>query len=146
MLTPFIGQGVSNLYLDNAGTTVATGYAVTGTTYYYTTDAGMTYTAATPIAYADFKTATLYTYDEVTHTFTAKTETEPVNGTAYYAAEDLNTYCVIMPQQTDGWYVIDEGAAKVACGATDKAVSGMTYFDKYVQNDGVYYTKVIKVQ
>ncbi len=146
MLTPFIGQGVSNLYLDNAGTTVATGYAVTGTTYYYTTDAGMTYTAATPIAYADFKTATLYTYDEVTHTFTAKTETEPVNGTAYYAAEDLNTYCVILPQQTDGWYVIDEAAAKVACGATDKAVSGMTYFDKYVQNDGVYYTKVIKVQ
>ena len=146
MLTPFIGQGVSNLYLDNAGTTVATGYAVTGTTYYYTTDAGMTYTAATPIAYAAFATATLYTYDEGTHTFTAKTETEPVNGTAYYAAEDLNTYCVILPQQTDGWYVIDEAAAKVACGATDKAVSGMTYFDKYVQNDGVYYTKVIKVQ
>ena len=146
MLTPFIGQGVSNLYLDNAGTTVATGYAVTGTTYYYTTDAGMTYTAATPIAYADFATATLYTYDEGTHTFTAKTEDEPVNGTAYYAAQDLKTYCVILPQQTDGWYLINEAAEKVACGDTDKAVSGMTYFDKYVQNDGVYYTKVIKVQ
>ena len=54
-------------------------------------------------------------------------------------------YCVIMPQRTTGLYVIDELAAKVACGTTNVAVKGMTYFDKYTQNNGVYYTKVIKV-
>ena len=43
MQSPFIGQGVSNLYLDAAGNTIASGYAVTGTTYYYTVDNGMTY-------------------------------------------------------------------------------------------------------
>ena len=26
------------------------------------------------------------------------------------------------------------------------AIDGMTYFDKYTKNDGVYYAKVIKVQ
>ena len=34
----------------------------------------------------------------------------------------------------------------VACGSTDVAKSGIVYFDKYTQNNGVYYTKVIKVQ
>jgi hypothetical protein len=28
----------------------------------------------------------------------------------------------------------------------EKALAGQGYFDKYTQNDGVYYTKVIKVQ
>ena len=71
---------------------IASGYAVTGTTYYYTTDNGLSYTAATNIAYTDFATATLYTYNSSTNVFTAKTETTPVNGTAYYAAENLNSY------------------------------------------------------
>ena len=30
--------------------------------------------------------------------------------------------------------------------ATGNAVKGMTYFDKYTVNNGVYYAKVIKVQ
>lgn len=158
MLTPFIGQGVSNLYTRSGeGTaddpyvyTIASGLAVTSTDYYYTLDAGKSYIKAANIAYADFAAATdLYTFDGTN--YSVKTDTAPVSGTAYYkktveGGEDVYTYCVILPQQTNGWYVIDEEAAKVACGATDKAVSGMTYFDKYVQNDGVYYTKVIKVQ
>lgn len=150
MLTPFIGQGVSNLYLDNAGTTIASGYAATGTDYYYTIDGGMSYIKAANIAYADFGAATdLYTFDGTNYAL--KTDATPVSGTAYYkktveGGVDVYTYCVILPQQTGSWYLIDEASAKVACGATDKAVSGMTYFDKYVQNDGVYYTKVIKVQ
>ena len=151
-ITAFLGQGVGNLYTrSGAGTTadpyvynIASGYAVTGTTYYYTTDNGLSYTAATNIAYADFATATLYTYDGTT--FTAKTETTPVDGRAYYAAENVNSYCVIQPQQTTDLYVIDETADKVLMGATDNAVKGMTYFDKYTVNDGVYYAKVIKVQ
>jgi hypothetical protein len=146
MITPFLGQGVGNLYLDNAGTTIASGYAVTGTTYYYTVDNGQSYKAAHNVAYADFATATLYTLSGTT--YTAKTETAPINGTAYYYNDGTNyIYCVILPQQTTGLYVIDEAEAnRVACGASDKAVKGMTYFDKFSKNDGVYYTKVIKVQ
>ena len=158
MLTVFIGQGVSNLYTrTGAGTvadpyvyTIASGYAVTGTTYYYTLDHGQTYKEAHNVAYADFASATdLYTFDGAN--YTAKTDAEPVNGTAYYqkttvGTEDVYTYCVILPEQTTGKYVIDDAAAKVACGASDVAVKGMTYFDKYAQNDGVYYTKIIKVQ
>ena len=149
MITAFPGQGVGNFYLDAAGNTIASGYAVTGTDYYYTIDHGMTYKKAANIAYADFKDATdLYTFDGTT--YTAKTDDAPVNGTAYYqkttvGTEDVYTYCVILPQQTTGLYVMDE-ANYVACESTDVAKSGIVYFDKYTQNNGVYYTKVIKVQ
>ena len=163
MQTVFVGQGVSNLYKrTGAGTdadpyvyTIASGYAVTGTTYYYTLDKGQTYKAAHNVVYADFAAATdLYTFDGTTYTLKPTTVTEPVDGTAYYqrtgegTATDpyVYTYCVILPEQTDGKYVIDEAADKVACGTYATAVNGMTYFDKYVKNDGVYYVKVIKVQ
>jgi hypothetical protein len=35
---------------------------------------------------------------------------------------------------------------KVACGATETAIDGQTYFDMFTKNDGEYYAKVIKVQ
>ena len=145
-ITAFLGQGVGNLYLDAAGTTIASGYAVTGTTYYYTTDHGQTYKAAYNVPYASFASATdLYTYDGADYHL--KTGSTPVDGTAYYRKVGTTyTYCVILPQQTTGLYVINDVAAKVACGTADNAVKGMTYFDKYAQNNGVYYTKVIKVQ
>ena len=149
METAFIGQGVSNLYTRTGeGTTtdpyvytIATGYAVTGTDYYYTTNYGISYTKATPIAYESFASTTLYTDAACT---SAKTETTPANNQAYYDA--TGTYCVILPQQVNAWYVLDEIADKVACGTTEVAIDGQTYFDKYIQNNGVYYTKVIKVQ
>ena len=159
MITAFIGQGVGNLYTrSGAGTdadpyvySIASGYAATGTTYYYTTDKGMTYKAAHNVAYADFASATdLYTFDGTSYTL--KTDAAPVDGTAYYQKTtdptlgDIYTYCVILPQQTTGLFVIDEAADKVACGSTDTAVNGMTYFDKYTKNNGEYYVKVIKVQ
>ena len=139
MQTPFIGQGVSNLYLDAAGNTIASGYAVTGTDYYYTTDKGMTYKKATNIAYEAFATTTLYTDPACT---TAKTETTPVDGQAYYDAD--GKYCVILPQQTTGWKELDTNTYVQATETAE--VVGMTYFDKYVKNDGEYYVKVIKVQ
>lgn len=155
MQTPFIGQGVGNLYLDATGTTIASGYAVTGTTYYYTTDKGMTYKAAHNVAYADFAggTATaadLYTFDGTT--YTAKTDTAPVDGTAYYqrtgegTATDpyVYTYCVILPQQTTDWKELDTTKYVVATETAE--VVGQTYFDKYTKNDGEYYAKIIKVQ
>jgi len=139
-ISAFLGQSVSNLYLDNAGSTIASGYAVTGTTYYYTTDHGMSYQAATNVSYESFESTTLYKDADCT---IPKTETKPQDGQAYYDAN--GKYCVILPQQTTGLYVINE-ATKVQCNSTDVAVAGMTYFDKFTKNDGVYYTKVIKVQ
>ena len=148
MQTPFIGQGVSNLYLDGTGTTIASGYAVTGTTYYYTTDNGMNYEAAANIPYADFASASdLYTFNGTT--YTPKTDATPVDGTAYYkktTSGGVATYtdCVILPQQTTGWF---EPATTTYVEATETAeVAGQTYFDKYTKNNGVYYTKIIKVQ
>jgi hypothetical protein len=136
---PFIGQGVGNLYLDAAGAQIASGYAVTGVTYYYTTNNGMTYQTATNIAYEAFAGATLYTDPACT---TPKTETTPVDGQAYYDA--TGKYCVILPQQTTGWYELDETTYVVANETAE--VVGQTYFDKYTKNDGEYYAKVIKVQ
>ena len=142
MLTVFLGQTVNNLYLDENGT-IASGYAVTGTDYYYTRNNGMSYIKAENIAYADFATAGLYVLDGENYVTT--TDQKPQNGTAYYKKVGNDyIYCVIMPQRTNGLYVIDEAADKVA--ATGNAVEGMTYFDKFSKNNGVYYTKVIKVQ
>lgn len=151
METAFVGQGVSNLYTDAAGTTIASGYAKSETTYYYSYMDGTVkkYKAAHNVDYADFKTATdLYTFNGTSYTL--KTDDEPVDGTAYYqktttGGVDTYTYCVILPQQVKTWYVLDE-ATKVACASGEKAIKGQTYFDKYIQNNGVYYTKVIKVE
>lgn len=149
METAFIGQTVSNLYIDPVGAIIASGYAKSGSTYYYTNDHGTTYKAAHNVNYADFAGATLYKFDGTTYTAKPATETTPVDGTAYYFQESdgvTYTYCVILPQQVKTWYVLDETADKEACSATEVAIDGQTYFDKYTQNNGVYYTKVIKVQ
>ena len=146
MQTPFIGQGVSNLYLDAAGNTIASGYAKSEVTYYYTTNNGMSYTAAHNVNYADFDN-TLFVEGATPGTYVANSDATPQNGTAYYYYDGANyIYCVILPQQTKTWYELDETAAKVACASGEKAITGQTYFDKYIQNNGVYYTKVIKVQ
>ena len=148
--TVFVGQGVGNLYTrtgsgsdaDPYVYTAATGYAATGTAYYYTLDGGTTYQLAHNVAYADFATATLYTDATAA---TPKTNTTPVAGSAYYTAD--GTYCVILPQQVAGWYrYVYSPSEKYACMSGEKAISGAAYFDKYFQNNGVYYTKVIKVQ
>jgi len=144
-ITAFLGQGVSNLYLlSGTEYTPAKGYAETGTTYYYTIDHGQTYNAAHNVTYASFASTVLYTFDGAT--YAPKADTKPVDGRAYYYYDGSKyIYCVILPQQTTGLFVANETAAKVACGTTNVAVKGMTYFDKYTQNNGVYYTKVIKV-
>jgi hypothetical protein len=129
--------------------TPARGYAQTGTIYYYTLD-GQTFTAATVVAYADFKSTALYT-DKANIPASAKDSSleTPADGQAYY--DNTGNYCVIYPQRTNGLYVFTGTDTTVAaniteCGDSDKAVNGMVYFDMYTQNNGVYYTKVIKVQ
>ena len=146
----FLGQGVGNLYTrTGAGTdadpyvyTQASGNAVTGTTYYY----GTSKKAAHTVAYADFKTATLYVANTAGDSYVAKTDEEPVDGTAYYYKETDGTYtfCVIMPEQADGLKVLDTDNYVQATETA--AVEGQTYFDKFTVNKGVYYAKIIKVQ
>ena len=146
--TPFIGQGVGNLYLDAAGNTIASGYAVTGTTYYYTTNKGMSYTAAHNVAYASDMLSGLYEEDTTPGTYKITTDTGlPTNGKAYYYKDGSDyIYCVFLPQQTTGWYELDTDKANIVLADEADEVVGQTYFDKFTQNDGVYYTKVIKVQ
>lgn len=149
MVTVFLGQTVNNLYLDNTGTTIASGYAVTGTDYYYTVDHGQNYQKAKNIPYAEFKGTTLYTLSGNTYTEKPATLETPENGVAYYYKETNGsyTYCVILPQQANGTpqlYV--QGTDYELCQSDETAVIGMDYFDKFTINDGVYYTKVIKVQ
>ena len=151
----FLGQTLNNLYtLSGDGTpasphvfTIASGYAVTGTDYYYTLDHGQSYKKAANIPYANFAGATdLYTLSGTTYTL--KTDTKPQDGTAYYQKNDADgsyTYCVILPEQTYANLKIMT-SDKVPCLSTDQALKGQTYFDRYLKNDGVYYTKVITVQ
>ena len=152
----FLGQTVNNLYLrENVGTaeapdykyTIASGYAVTGTDYYYTLDHGQTYKKAANIPYANFAGATdIYTLSGTTYML--KTDTTPQDGTAYYLKSDTDgsyTYCVILPEQTYANLKIMT-SDRVPCSSTDQALKGQTYFDRYFINDGVYYVKVIGVQ
>ena len=141
MQSPFLGQVVSNLYLDAAGNTIATGNAVTGTTYYYTTNGGASYTAATNVTYANYL-ATYATFYKDAACTVVNDDATPVNGTAYY--DSTGKFIVIQPEQTNTWYELNTASYVVADEAA--AVAGQTYFDKYSKNNGVYYTKVIKVQ
>ena len=161
-VTDFKGQIVSNLYTrTGAGTstdpyvyTAASGRAVTGTTYYYTTDGGATYKTAVNIAYESFGLPTTPLYTDEGGTMTLSTDAAPVSGKAYYqrsgegttADPYVYTYCVIMPQQINGLYRYDSWGGRYECLEGEKAISGHNYYDKYFQNNGVYYTKVIKVQ
>ena len=142
--TPFLGQSARNLYIKNGEeyTAATTGHAASGTIYFYTFDNGATYQQAQNIAYDAFSNTTLY--KDVAHTI-EKTEAKPDPGQAYYTSEGV--LCVILPQQVDGWYRYQYTPSdKFACMEGEKAYAGAAYFDKYYQNNGVYYAKVIKVQ
>lgn len=154
----FLGQDVSNLYTRSGeGTaddpyvyTIAKGTAVTGTKYYYTTDKGMSYTEAAAIGYNKIAEYDFYTLNAESGEYEKVTDKTgmPLDNTAYYyKRSDGYYYCVFYPQRTQGgtslMIALDE---KVACGSSEVAVEGMTYFDMYTKNNGEYYVKVIKVQ
>jgi len=149
----FLGQDVSNLYTRSGdGTTspfkftIASGYAVTGTDYYYTTDHGQSYKQAVNIPYDQFAGATdLYTLNGTTYVQKSADVIKPADGTAYYQKRGSTyTYCVILPSQADGLLILSN--IKEKCSVTDQVLKGQTYFDGYQKNDGVYYVKIIKVQ
>lgn len=151
----FLGQTVNNLYTrTGAGTnespyvyTQASGYAVTGTDYYYGGE--LDYKKANNVAYASGLTGL---YKASGNTFVAVESTDKItDGKAYYSRSGAGTgedpykytYCVFLPEQADGLKVLTDTYVQ----ATEtSAVDGQTYFDKYTKNNGVYYSKVIKVQ
>ena len=145
----FLGQRVDNLYTrsGSAGSytyTQASGYAKTGTIYYYTLD-GVTFNPADVIAYANFAGTTLYTDPNGRNVKGA--ETTPIDGVAYYqSTSGVYNYCVIYPEQANTLKQIDTDKAHCIVITETAAIPGMTYFDKYIINDGVYYAKIIKVQ
>ncbi len=144
---PFIGQGVGNLYLDANGTEIASGYAKTGTAYFYTVDHGMTYTEAHNVTWGENCLRGLY--EKIGNTYEATQDRLPQDNKAYYYHDTTNNvyiYCVFTPENTDSWYVLNERADKVLCVADETAIDGQTYFDKYTKNNGEYYAKVIKVE
>lgn len=143
----FLGQGTGNLYTDNAGNAATTTYAVSGTTYYYTIDGGTSYLEAHNVAYTAFGN-TLFVEGDTPGTYVANTDATPQAGTAYYYYDSENNkyiYCVIMPEQVNGLYEYTFGSYN-QCMTGEKAIAGHQYYDKYIQNNGVYYAKVIKVQ
>lgn len=147
---PFIGQGASNLFTRSGDaepytyTKATSDYAVSGVTYYYTTN-GQTYNEAHLVAYADNMLSGLYEEDTTPGTYKVTSDTAPVDGKAYYFKDGENyIYCVFLPQQVNGMYELDKDAEKVE--TTEDPVDGQTYFDKYDYNDAERYAKVIKVQ
>ena len=143
--TPFIGQNVSNLYVkDGNNYVIASGLAVPGTTYYYTIDNGLSYIEAKSVSYKTACGGSLYTFDGTNYSH--KAEGAPANNIAYYYKDDGDkyVYAVIMPEKTENLFELDTTNYVEATEAN--AVDGQTYFDKYIKNNGVYYTKVIKVQ
>jgi hypothetical protein len=155
---PFIGQGAGNLY-TRTGTgaqqdpyvyTKSSGYAVSGVTYYYTTN-GQTYKEAHLVEYAetDWLNGLYEVTDDLTNYpdgYKATSDTKPADGKAYYFKNNNNEYiyCVFLPLQVNGMYELDKEAAKVE--TTEAPVEGQTYFDKYKYNDAERFAKVIKVQ
>ena len=157
----YLGQSVAGVGLftrTGAGTeespsAIVAGVAASGTTYYFKD--GADYKEALLIPYADFDNeADLFT--ESGGVYTAKAE-DAVPGPGYYKRTGAGTeespyvytLCVILPQQANGFYSFDyneESPFKYACLDGEKAIAGHKYWDKYTQNNGVYYTKVIKVQ
>jgi hypothetical protein len=149
----FLGQGAGNLFTTTNGTDynpATTDYAVTNTDYFYTVDNGAHYTAAHKVTYAEFAGATLYVKSGAY--YVTKSEDKPKDGVAYYyrtgAGSDVDpyvyTYCVIYPEQTaTTWFTVDTNDHEVV---NENEIENMTYFDKYTKNNGVYYTKVIKIQ
>lgn len=151
----FLGQNVSNLFLDIDGKTPASGYAKTGTTYYYTDNGGQSYKAAYNVA----KTAWMSNLYEKCPTtedpsgYKATTDSEPANNKAYYHRVNTGTdqapvfeytYSVFLPEQADGLKLLDTTGYEIV-GDNEAKVDGMTYFDKYTKNFDERYVKVIKI-
>lgn len=135
-----IGESATGFYTKPFGSYSyyqAAGTIEAGTTYYSIIE-------VQTIAYADFNTSL---YKMIGGDYVAVTETEPDANTAYYQKNgSVYNRVYILPQPSAGYYLRYETPSYNPCPAGEKALPGKTYYDRYVQNDGVYAVKVIKVQ
>ena len=74
---------------------------------------------------------------------------EPQTGATYFSMDSdgkLTDVTSSVGTNVDGLYIYKSTPSeRHKCMEGEKAVSGHGYFDKYTHNDGVYYTKIIKV-
>ena len=146
-VTKAAGEEVTGLYRDFS-LTAASGDAQSGVVYYSKETDG-TLTKQTPSLGQSVTGLYTRTGDAEPYTYTAASG-YAVTGTTYYN-KDGDNYTeatnITYPTQVTGWYIYAYTATeKHACMEGEKALAGHAYFDKYFQNNGVYYTKVIKVQ
>lgn len=113
------------------------------------------YTQTAPTANQDvYVPVSKVAYDDVTGLY-RNFKLEAASGTAqagviYFSMDSdgklKHEDTISVGDPVDGYYVYTSTPAeRHACFAGEKAVSGHGYFDKYTKNNGVYYTKVIKV-
>ena len=163
-VTKAANEDVTNLY-RNFSLTATTGDAQSGVIY-YSKDADGKLTRQIPFIGQDVSNLYIrtggsgteedpYTYAQASGYAVSNTTYYIKNGDNYVEATNVpyapnitaEANQVILPQQVDGWYIYQYTPAdKNACMKGEKALSGHAYYDKYFQNNGVYYSKVIKVQ
>lgn len=113
------------------------------------------YTQTAPTANQDvYVPVSKVAYDDVTG-FYRNFNLEAASGTAqagviYFSMDSdgklKHEDTISVGDPVDGYYVYTSTPAeRHPCFAGEKAISGHGYFDKYTKNNGVYYTKVIKV-
>ncbi len=113
------------------------------------------YTQTGPTVYNDvYVPVSKVAYDDVTGLY-RNFKLEAASGTAqagviYFSMDSDGKLSQVenlsVGDPVDGYYVYTSTPAeRHACFAGEKAVSGHGYFDKFTKNNGVYYTKVIKV-
>ena len=150
-LTNTIVDGV-----DKNAITVGTDQAAkftpeTGKTYAFV------YTKTAPTAtYDKYEHVTKAANDDVTGLYRDFSLTEVTTGVAeagktYYSKDGDGKLTKVTPEvgvdDVTGLYIYQSTpTAKHECMQGEKALAGHSYFDKYFQNNGVYYSKVIKVQ
>ena len=113
------------------------------------------YTQTAPTANQDvYVPVSKVAYDDVTGLY-RNFNLEAASGTAqagviYFSMDSdgklKHEDTISVGDPVDGYYVYTSTPAeRHPCFAGEKAISGHGYFDKYTKNNGVYYTKVIKV-
>ncbi len=113
------------------------------------------YTQTAPTANQDvYVPVSKVAYDDVTGLY-RNFNLEAASGTAqagviYFSMDSdgklKHEDTISVGDPVDGYYVYTSTPAeRHACFAGEKAVGGHGYFDKFTKNNGVYYTKVIKV-
>ena len=112
------------------------------------------YTQTAPTAITDiYVPVTKATFEDVTGLYRnfelTPASGEPQPGVTYFSMDatgKLTDVTATVGDSVDGLYVYrSTPAERHECMEGEKAVSGHGYFDKYTHNNGVYYTKVIKV-